>query len=107
MTPRNQNGPAEAATSPDRGSINPAKDMKMNRQIDSTASVQLPALSTKLVNLEDILGEARSFTQAVFLAAAGLGSSSNTCALQVLAEQINARLEQARCVVDEIRENAQ
>ncbi|MBB4103547.1 hypothetical protein [Allorhizobium borbori] len=79
----------------------------MNRQIDSTASVQLPALSTKLVNLEDILGEARSFTQAVFLAAAGLGSSSNTCALQVLAEQINARLEQARCVVDEIRENAQ
>lgn len=98
-------GPASVGALPDLGSNFHWKENQMNRNTDSTTSAQLPALSTKLVNLEDILGEASSFTQAVFLAAAGLANSSNTCALQVLADQINARLEQARCVIDEIRGN--
>ncbi|MCL6707448.1 hypothetical protein M8R20_10585 [Pseudomonas sp. R2.Fl] len=44
--PQNAKGPAEAATSPDRGSIvTPAKDMKMNSDINSTSEPIAPALA--------------------------------------------------------------
>lgn len=55
-----KNGPAEAATSPSRGSTNPAKDMAMNTRTDSTAaagatipdSLKLPNPAEISVNLE-------------------------------------------------------
>lgn len=38
MTPRKANGPAEAATSPSRGSTNPQKDKQMNGKNPSMMS---------------------------------------------------------------------
>lgn len=61
---------------------------------------------SQILALEDVLGEASSFTQAIFLAAAGLGDPRNQCAMQVLAEAISDRLERARCIIDDIQEAA-
>jgi hypothetical protein len=57
---------------------------------------------SKLIDLEDTLGEASSFTHAIFLAAAGLGDSQNTCAIQEVAGELAARLEKARRIIDEL-----
>ncbi|NTI03455.1 hypothetical protein G6K88_15635 [Agrobacterium rhizogenes] len=57
----------------------------------------------KLIDLEDTLGEASSFVQAIHLAAAGLGDMRDTNAIQVVAEQITVRLERAHSVIDDIR----
>ncbi|NTI41588.1 hypothetical protein [Rhizobium rhizogenes] len=57
---------------------------------------------SKLIELEDTLGEASSFTHAIFLAAAGLGDSQNTCAIQEVAGELAARLKKARCIIDEL-----
>lgn len=38
MTSAQKKGPAEAATSPSHGSTNPAKDMEMNKHVNSTAA---------------------------------------------------------------------
>jgi hypothetical protein len=46
-TPQKAKGPAEAATSPDHGSIIPAKETKMNTCHDITGSVPKPALSRR------------------------------------------------------------
>ncbi|GAJ96174.1 hypothetical protein [Rhizobium rhizogenes] len=56
----------------------------------------------KLIELEDTLGEASSFVQAIHLAAAGLGDMRDTNAIQVVAEQITVRLEKARSIVDNL-----
>jgi hypothetical protein len=58
---------------------------------------------SKLIELEDALGEASSFTHAIFLAAAGLGDSRNTCAIQEVAAQLDERLEKARRIIDDLR----
>lgn len=55
--------------------------------------------------LEDTLGEASSFAQAVFLAAAGLPDGRDTCAFQMLAEEIEKRLTEARNLIDGLRED--
>ncbi len=60
-------------------------------------------ISAHLDRLEDELGEANSFTQAIFLAAAGLANSRDTCAIQAVAEQLQSRLEKARCIIDDFR----
>lgn len=39
---QNVNGPAEAATSPDRGSIHPRKDKEMNETMCNTAAPNAP-----------------------------------------------------------------
>jgi hypothetical protein len=51
------NGPAEAATSPDHGSINPTKDQDMNVHHDSTAGGSAPADRNKL---SDAVGDLES-----------------------------------------------
>jgi hypothetical protein len=47
---QNEKGPAEAPTSPSRGSTNPRKDQEMNSMEDSTTSAAIPA--PKLPKLE-------------------------------------------------------
>lgn len=56
-----------------------------------------------LIKLQDVLGEASSFVQAIFLAANGL-DSADVCAFQVMADEVSARLETARCIIDDLRE---
>jgi hypothetical protein len=56
----------------------------------------------KLIEIEDTLGEASSFVQAIHLAAAGLGDMRDTNAIQVIAEQIAVRLEKACSIIDDL-----
>jgi hypothetical protein len=54
-----------------------------------------------LVKIHDVLDDASSFVQAVFLAAAGL-DKADVCAFQVLAVEIEAKLETVRGIIDEM-----
>lgn len=56
-----------------------------------------------LLKLEHVLGEASSFTHAIFLAAAGLGDSQNTNAIQMVAGELAKSIEKARCIIDDLR----
>jgi hypothetical protein len=59
---------------------------------------------SRKIKLEDTLGEASSFVKAIRMATADMDATDQANAIDVLAEQIQLRLEQARCVVDTMRE---
>jgi hypothetical protein len=55
------------------------------------------------IALEDIIGEAQSLVQAIFLAAAGLGSREDASAIQLVAEEAADRLGMVRDLLDELK----
>jgi hypothetical protein len=57
----------------------------------------------KIIRIEDAIGEAQSFIQAVFLAAAGLGVKEDANAIQLVASEAEYRLTRARELLDELR----
>ena len=58
---------------------------------------------SKKIELEDTLGEASSFVKALRLAADGMDNAVG-CAIDVLAQQIELRLNTARDIIDDLRE---
>ncbi|KAA1182107.1 hypothetical protein FP026_08450 [Rhizobium tropici] len=58
----------------------------------------------ELLHVDDTLSEAKIFTHAIYLAAAGLNDKQDINAIQVIACEISDRLSKARDMLDEIRE---
>ncbi|PWE52796.1 hypothetical protein DEM27_28760 [Metarhizobium album] len=57
--------------------------------------------------IEDALGEAMSFATAIRLAASAMEAEANTahtCALQLLAEQVSARISDALALIDDLQD---
>jgi hypothetical protein len=122
-----EKGPAEAATSPDHGSIIPAKETKMNSTIFSSSGetipvpagetspngkhagdkpMSLPSLSShKISDVEDILASVRFLNEAVFMAAGSIGDRDQMNAIQAVNDEIENKLLVARDRLDEIRED--
>ena len=61
------------------------------------------SLKTKL---EDALGKCSSLACIIHLSAEGLANSRDMRALQMVADLISDGLEEARCIVDDMREDA-
>ena len=57
----------------------------------------------ELIRIEDTLGEAANFLQALYLAADGLPESRDTNAFQTVIVEIENRLKSARCALDDLR----
>ena len=57
-----------------------------------------------LLRVDDVLHEAKIFTHAIYLAAAGLSDREDINAVQVIACEISDRLSKARDMLDAVRE---
>jgi hypothetical protein len=108
---QNAKGPAEGATSPDRGSINHRKDQEMNSQTNTTGSgdpttTESPIvrkISFRLMDIEDMAHSARLLNEAIFMAASGIGDRDQMGAIQSVSEEINNKLMIVRDRLEEIR----
>ncbi len=57
----------------------------------------------ELIRIEDTLGEASNFLQALYLAAHGLEETRDTNALQAVIVEVEARLKNARGALEDLR----
>jgi len=85
----------DANSTPSLASTEPTK---------KTTDTEVASAMVYLLRIDDILYETKIFTDAIYLAAAGLDNKENTNAIQLIACEITDRLAKARDMLDEIRE---
>lgn len=103
----NANGPASVGALPDRGSINPTKDQKMNERTNSTGMASSPAPTLapgKILDIEDMIGVIQHLNEAIFMAAGSLSNRAEMSAIQTVADEIENKLLITLDRLQEVRE---
>jgi len=105
--PQKAKGPAEAATSPDHGSTNPAKEKEMNTESNITASADAPAtrpLKLQLLEISDLIGNAANLVDALDMATSDITDSRQRNAMAGVCDVLMERMDVLKDAIESARE---